>query len=74
MSKEDLIECEGTVIDVLPGALFKVELNVSNGHIITATIAGKLRMNSIRIIRGDKVTVSMSPYDLERGRITWRHK
>lgn len=72
MSKEDVIEIEGIVIDALPNANFKVELE--NGHQILAHISGKLRMNYIRILPGDKVTVEMSPYDLTKGRITWRSK
>lgn len=72
MSKEDVIEVEGTVVESLPNATFKVELQ--NGHIILAHISGKLRMNFIRILPGDKVTVEMSPYDLTKGRITWRSK
>ena len=72
MAKEDVIEIEGTVVDSLPNAQFKVEL--PNGHQILAHISGKLRMNYIRILPGDKVTVEMSPYDLTRGRITWRAK
>ena len=72
MSKEDVIEIEGVVVDALPNAAFKVELE--NGHQILAHISGKLRMNFIRILPGDKVTVQMSPYDLTRGRITWRSK
>lgn len=71
MSKE-VIELEGTVVDTLPNTVFKVELQ--NGHVITAHISGKLRMNYIRILPGDKVTVELSPYDLDRGRITWRKK
>ncbi|BAG07596.1 MULTISPECIES: translation initiation factor IF-1 [Finegoldia] len=71
MSKE-VIELEGTVVDALPNTVFKVELQ--NGHVITAHISGKLRMNYIRILPGDKVTVELSPYDLDRGRITWRKK
>ena len=71
MSKE-FIELEGTVVDALPNTVFKVELQ--NGHVITAHISGKLRMNYIRILPGDKVTVELSPYDLDRGRITWRKK
>ena len=67
MSKE-VIELEGTVVDALPNTVFKVELQ--NGHVITAHISGKLRMNYIRILPGDKVTVELSPYDLDRGRIT----
>lgn len=72
MSKQDVIELEGTVTEALPNAQFKVEL--PNGHIILAHISGKLRMNFIRILPGDKVTIEMSPYDLTRGRITWRSK
>ena len=70
MSKEDVIELEGKVLESLPNAQFKVEL--PNGHVILAHISGKLRMNFIRILPGDKVTVEMSPYDLQKGRITWR--
>ena len=72
MSKADVIEVEGKVIEKLPNAMFQVEL--PNGHKILAHISGKLRMNFIRILPGDKVTVQMSPYDLTRGRITWRSK
>ena len=72
MSKEDVIELEGTVVEANPNATFLVEL--SNGHKILAHISGKLRMNYIRIVPGDKVTVEMSPYDLTKGRITWRAK
>ena len=72
MSKQDMIEVEGTVVEALPNATFKVELE--NGRQIVATLSGKLRMNYIRILPGDKVTVDMSPYDLTRGRITWRSK
>ena len=72
MSKEDVIEVEGIVKEALPNAQFKVELQ--NGHIILAHISGKLRMNFIRILPGDKVTVEISPYDLTMGRITWRSK
>lgn len=72
MSKEDVIELEGVVTDALPNATFRVEL--ANGHKILAQISGKLRMNYIRIVPGDKVTVEMSPYDLTKGRITWRAK
>ncbi|HSH36361.1 translation initiation factor IF-1 [Schnuerera sp.] len=72
MSKKDVIEVEGTVVDALPNAIFKVRLE--NGHEILAHISGKLRMNYIRILAGDKVTVELSPYDLTRGRITWRNK
>ena len=72
MSKQDMIEIEGTVVEALPNATFTVELE--NGHQILAHISGKLRMNYIRIPPGDKVTVEMSPYDLTKGRITWRSK
>ena len=72
MAKEDVIEVEGTVVEALPIAMFKVELE--NGHEVLAHISGKLRMNFIRILPGDKVTVELSPYDLTRGRITWRGK
>ncbi|AKG72999.1 MULTISPECIES: translation initiation factor IF-1 [Bacillales] len=72
MSKQDVIELEGTVLDTLPNAMFKVELE--NGHEILAHVSGKIRMNYIRILPGDKVTVEMSPYDLTRGRITYRFK
>lgn len=72
MSKQDVIETEGTIVEALPNAMFKVELQ--NHHTILAHISGKLRMNFIRILPGDKVTVEMSPYDLTQGRITWRTK
>ncbi|MCL2633771.1 MAG: translation initiation factor IF-1 [Oscillospiraceae bacterium] len=72
MAKEDAIEVEGIILEALPNAMFKVEL--SNGHKILAHVSGKLRMNFIRILPGDKVTVEMSPYDLTKGRITWRAK
>ena len=72
MSIEDVLEVEGVILEALPNAQFKVEL--SNGHQILAHISGKLRMNYIRILPGDKVTVEMSPYDLTKGRITWRAK
>ena len=72
MSKSDMIELEGVVVETLPNTTFKVD--IGNGHIIQASISGKLRMNYIRILQGDKVTVQMSPYDLTRGRITWRSK
>jgi len=72
VSKEDVIELEGTVLEALPNAMFRVQLE--NGHIILAHISGKLRMNYIRILPGDKVTVEMSTYNLSRGRITWRGK
>ena len=71
-ANRDLIEIEGKVVEKLPNAFFKVELE--NGHQILATISGKLRMNFIRILPGDKVTIELSPYDLTRGRITWRKK
>ena len=72
MSKDDVLELEGVVKEVMPNATFLVEL--PNGHTINAHISGKLRMNFIRILAGDKVTVEMSPYDLTKGRITWRSK
>ena len=72
MAKEDMIEVEGTVIDALPNAMFSVE--IPGGHKILAHISGKLRMNYIRILPGDKVTLEMSPYDLSKGRIIWRDK
>lgn len=72
MSKEDVIEIEGIVQEALPNAMFKVQL--PNGHQILAHISGKLRMNYIRILPGDRVTIEMSTYDLTRGRITWRAK
>ncbi len=72
MAKDDVLELEGTVVETLPNAMFKVELE--NGHQILAHISGKLRMNFIKILPGDKVTIEMSPYDLSRGRITWRSK
>jgi translation initiation factor IF-1 len=72
MSKEDVIEFEGEVKEVLPNTTFLVQL--SNGHVITAYISGKLRMHYIKILEGDKVKIEMSPYDLTKGRITWRAK
>jgi len=72
LSKEDVIEVEGTVLEALPNAMFQVELE--KGHKVLAHISGKLRMNFIRILPGDKVTIELSPYDLTRGRITWRAK
>ena len=72
MAKDDVIEIEGIVTDNLPNAMFNVD--IGNGHKILAHISGKLRMNFIKILTGDKVTVQMSPYDLTRGRITWRSK
>ncbi len=70
MAKEDHIEMEGTVIETLPNTMFRVELE--NGHVVTAHISGKMRKHSIRILRGDKVTVELTPYDLSKGRITYR--
>jgi translation initiation factor IF-1 len=72
MAKEDVIEAQGTVAETLPNAMFRVQLD--NGHTILAHISGKMRMNFIRILPGDKVTVELSPYDLKRGRITYRFK
>ena len=72
MSKTDVIEIEGVVVEKLPNAMFKVELE--NGHILLAHISGKLRMNFIKILPGDRVTLEMSPYDLSKGRIVWRDK
>ncbi|TCJ18261.1 translation initiation factor IF-1 [Rubrobacter taiwanensis] len=72
MAKEDVIEVEGTVIEALPNTQFRVELD--NGHIVLAHISGKMRMNYIRILPGDKVKVELSPYDLDRGRITYRYR
>ena len=72
MQKEEAIEVEGTVIEPLPNAMFRVQLN--NGHIVLAHISGKMRMNFIRILPGDRVKLEMSPYDLARGRITYRYK
>lgn len=72
MSKQDVIEVEGTVVEPLPNAMFKVEL--ANGHMVLAHVSGKIRMNFIRILAGDRVTVELSPYDLSRGRITYRYK
>ncbi|MBE6993955.1 MAG: translation initiation factor IF-1 [Ruminococcaceae bacterium] len=72
MPKEDMIEVEGTVIEALPNAMFQVE--IAGGHRILAHISGRLRKNFIRILPGDKVTLQMSPYDLTKGRITWRSK
>ena len=71
MARQDLIEVEAKVIEVLPNTKFKVEL-IQNGHIVLAHVSGKIRMNNIRILPGDKVTVELSPYDLTRGRITYR--
>ena len=72
MSKQDVIEVEGTILEALPNATFKVELE--NGHVILAHISGKIRMNFIKILPGDKVTVELTPYDLNKGRITYRFK
>jgi translation initiation factor IF-1 len=72
LSKEDVIEVEGIVTEAYPNAVFQVEL--PNGHKILAHISGKLRMNFIRILPGDRVTIELSPYDLTKGRITWRGK
>lgn len=72
MGKQDVIEVEGTVVDALPNAMFKVEL--VNGHQVLAHVSGKIRINFIRVLPGDKVLVELSPYDLSRGRITSRHK
>jgi translation initiation factor IF-1 len=72
LAKDDVIELEGIVVDALPNAMFKVK--IGGEHMILAHISGKLRMNYIKILPGDKVTVQMSPYDLTQGRITWRSK
>ncbi len=72
MSKEDVIEVEGTVLEALPNAMFQVKLE--NGHVVLAHVSGKMRMNFIRILPGDKVTMELTPYDLNRGRITYRFK
>jgi translation initiation factor IF-1 len=72
MSKDDNIEAEGTVTEVLRNATFKVQL--ANGHIVTCTISGKIRMHYIRILEGDRVKIEMSPYDITKGRITYRNK
>ena len=72
MSKQDVIEVEGTILEALPNAMFQVQL--VNGHTILAHISGKIRMNFIKILPGDKVTVELTPYDLNRGRITFRYK
>ena len=72
MSKQDAIEVEGTVVEALPNAMFQVKLE--NGHVVMAHISGKIRMNFIRILPGDRVTVELTPYDLKRGRITYRFK
>lgn len=73
MSKADVIEVEGKVVEKLPNAMFRVKLE-NGGHTVLATISGKMRMNFIRILPGDKVTVELTPYDLEHGRITYRYK
>ncbi|SEJ36638.1 translation initiation factor IF-1 [Propionispira arboris] len=72
MSKQDVIEVEGKVLESLPNAMFQVELE--NGHVVLAHVSGKIRMNFIRILPGDKVTIELTPYDLTRGRITYRFK
>ncbi|MDD2400765.1 MAG: translation initiation factor IF-1 [Clostridia bacterium] len=72
MSKQDVIEVEGTVLEPLPNAMFRVEL--ANGHKVLAHVSGKIRMHFIRILPGDRVTVELSPYDLTKGRITYRYK
>ena len=72
MSKHDVIEVEGKVLEALPNAMFQVELE--NGHVVLAHVSGKIRMNFIRILPGDKVTIELTPYDLSRGRITYRFK
>ena len=72
MSKQDVIEVEGRVVEKLPNAMFQVELE--NGHVVLAHVSGKIRMNFIRILPGDKVTIELTPYDLTRGRITYRYK
>ncbi len=72
MAKEDNIEVQGTIVETLPNAMFRVKLD--NGHLVLAHISGKMRMHYIRILPGDRVTVELSPYDLSRGRITYRSK
>ena len=72
MSKQDVIEVEGKVLEALPNAMFQVELE--NGHVVLAHVSGKIRMNFIRILPGDKVTIELTPYDFTRGRITYRFK
>ncbi|MDP2923930.1 MAG: translation initiation factor IF-1 [Candidatus Omnitrophota bacterium] len=72
MSKEELIEVEGEIVEALPNAMFRVKLD--NGHIVLTHVSGKMRMHFIRILPGDKVKVELSPYDLNRGRITYRYK
>ncbi|HEY0971891.1 MAG TPA: translation initiation factor IF-1 [Gemmatimonadales bacterium] len=72
MAREDMVELEGVVSDVLPSSMFRVE--IGNGHTVLATVGGKMRRYRIRVLAGDRVTVEVSPYDLTRGRITFRHK
>jgi translation initiation factor IF-1 len=72
LSKEDLLEFEGTILELLPNATFRVQLE--NGHMVLAHTSGRMRKNRIRVLAGDKVTVEMTPYDLTKGRITFRHK
>lgn len=72
MSRDDIIEAEGTVIEILPGTNFRVEL--SNGHVIIAYLCGKMRQHTVRVCVGDKVKIAMSPYDINKGRITYRNK
>jgi translation initiation factor IF-1 len=72
MAKEDHIEMDGTVVDTLPNTMFRVELD--NGHVVTAHISGRMRKNYIRILTGDRVTVQLTPYDLTKGRITYRNR
>ena len=72
MSKQDVVEVEGTVVEALPNAMFQVKLE--NGHVVLAHVSGKIRMHFIRILPGDRVTVELTPYDLKRGRITYRFK
>ena len=72
MAKEDCVEVEGTVVEPLPNAMFRVELE--NGHKVLAHVSGKMRMKFVRILPGDRVTIQLSPYDLTRGRIVWRYK
>ncbi|MDR1906089.1 MAG: translation initiation factor IF-1 [Clostridiales bacterium] len=73
MPKDDVIEAEGKIIELLPNTNFKVELS-NNHHVVNAYLSGKLRLNNIKIVEGDRVTIEMSPYDLTKGRITWRAK
>jgi translation initiation factor IF-1 len=72
MPKRDTIEVEGTVVEALPNTMFKVELVNQPGHIVMATLSGKMRMNFVKIVAGDRVKIELSPYDLNRGRIVWR--